>query len=90
MDVIYSIELAIPLYQLGLLLALSTLGLLFGSVRIALIINYVFVLYWGYGLGREAVLGEGAPALNLFNFCYFGFGLAIIVLTLIGLLHRTD
>jgi len=89
-DVIFSTELAIPLYQVGLLLVLSTLGLLFGSVRIALIIKYMFVLYWGYGAGREALLGGSTPAINLFNFCYFGFGLAIIILAVIGLLHRTD
>jgi hypothetical protein len=45
MDIIYSTELAIPLYQVGLLLVFSTLGLLFGRVRMALIINYLFALY---------------------------------------------
>ena len=90
MEIIYSTELAIPLYQIGLLLALSTLALLFGSVRIALIINYMFVLYWGYWLNREAVLGKGPPALDLFTLCYFGFGLVIVVLAVIGLLNRTD
>lgn len=90
MDLIYSAQLTIPLYQLGLLLALSTLGLLFGSVRVALVINYMFVLYWGYGLGREVVLGEGVPALTLFNLSYFGFGLVTVILAVIGLLNRTD
>jgi hypothetical protein len=90
MDIIYSKELAIPLYQVGLLLSLGTLGLLFGRVKLALMINYLFALYWGYWLNREVVLGKGVPALDLFTFCYFGFGLLVVVLAILGFLHRPD
>lgn len=90
MDIIYSKELAIPLYQAGLLLGLSTLVLLFGRAKIALMINYLFALYWGYWLNREAILGKGVPSLDLFTMCYFGFGLVIVVLALVGFLNRAD
>ena len=90
MDIFYSTELVIPLYQVALLLALTTLGLLFNRVRIALIINYLFVLYWGYWINREAILGKGTPALDLFTLCYFGFGILIVILALIGFLNRTE
>lgn len=90
MDIIYSKELAIPLYQVGLLLSLGTLGLLFGRVKLALMINYLFALYWGYWLNREAVLGTGVPSLDLFTLSYFGFGLVIVVLALIGFVHRSE
>ena len=82
-EILYSTELAIPLYQVGLLL-LSSLALIAGKRQLALIINYLFVLYWGYWLNREVVV----PQLDLFTACYFGFGILIIVLALIGLLNK--
>ena len=84
MEILYSTELAIPLYQVGLLLLLSSLALIAGKRQLALIINYLFVLYWGYWLNREAI----APQLDLFTACYFGFGILIIVLALIGFLNK--
>lgn len=90
MDVIYSKELMVPLYQIGLLLALSTLTFLFGKARLALVINYAFILYWIYWLNREALIGKGAPSINLFNVGYFGFGLVIVILAVVGFLNRSD
>ena len=91
MDIIYSTQLAIPLYQVGLLLVFSTLGLLFKRAKLALIINCLFVLYWGYWLNREALLGKGTPSiLNPFTLCYLGFGLVMVVLAVIGLLSRSE
>ena len=88
MEILYSTELAIPLYQVGLLLLLSSLALFAGKTQLALIINYLFVLYWGYWLNREAVLGYGIPQLDLFTACYFGFGALIIILAVIGFLNK--
>jgi len=88
MELIYSTELAVPLYQVALLLILTTLGLLFGRAKMALVINYLFALYWGYWLNREAVLGQGVPQLDLFTLCYFGFGILIVILALVGFLSR--
>ena len=89
MEMLYSTELAIPMYQVGVLLFLSSLALFAGKTKIALIINYLFVLYWGYWLNREAVLGYGIPQLDLFTICYFGFGILIIILALIGFLNAS-
>ena len=63
MDILYSTELAIPIYQVGLLMIFSTLGLLFGRIKLALLINFIFVLYWGYWLNRESVIGTGIPEM---------------------------
>ena len=84
MDIVYSTELAIPLYQVGLLLVLSTLGLLFGRVKLALLINFIFTMYWGYWLNREQVVGTGIPEIDTFTIFYFGFGFLIVVFVLIG------
>lgn len=90
MDILYSKELVVPMYQVGLLLLLSTLGLLFGRLKLALLINFLFALYWGYWVNREVILGKGTPPLDGFTLSYFGFGLVIVVLALLGFLHRSD
>ena len=89
MEILYSTELAVPLYQVGLLLLLSSITLFAGKTQVALIINYLFVLYWGYWLNRGAIIGEGAPQLDLFTVCYFGFGVLIIILAVVGFLNAT-
>lgn len=40
MEFIYETQLTIPLYQIGLLLLLSTLALIFGRVKLGLLIIY--------------------------------------------------
>jgi len=88
MDIIYTTHLAIPIYQVGLMLTLSTLALFFGKVKLALLINYIFVLYWGYWLSRETFAGSTVFEFDRFTVGYFGFGLIIIILALIGFLNR--
>jgi len=83
-------SIAIPLFQVGLLLLLSTLSLLFGWVRLALLINLTFTLYWGY-LANRAQLGPAIEKMGYsFIALYFGFGIAIIVLALIGFFSHQD
>ena len=84
MDILYSTELAIPIYQVGLLMIFSTLGLLFGRIKLALLINFIFVLYWGYWLNRESVIGTGIPEIDSFTIGYFGFGILFVIFVLIG------
>ena len=90
MEFFHTIELAIPLFQVVLLLMLSTLALLFGRIKLALIVNYLFTFYWGYILNREHLFGSNLEKIGNFNILYFGFGFAIIILVLIGFLARSD
>ncbi|MBW2544792.1 MAG: hypothetical protein JRD43_04890 [Deltaproteobacteria bacterium] len=79
MEMLYSVEVIIPISQIALLLLISTLALLFGRVKMALLINYVFTLYWGF------LANEGFLAGSTFNtVSYFGFGFLVIILALIG------
>lgn len=89
METLYATELSVPLYQVCLLLVLSTLVLFVGKVKLALLINYTFVLYWGYWLSREKVLASNVFEIDSFTIGYFGFGLLIIILALIGFMNRT-
>jgi hypothetical protein len=84
MEVLTTTQLAIPTMQVVLLLALSTGALLIGRLKLALLINYCFTLYWGYVASLNLFSTEGVMQLNNYTFLYFGFGLAIVVLALIG------
>ena len=86
MELLYQKELTIPLFQIALLLILSTIALLFGKVKLALLINYFFTLYWGYGLNTEYLLASGMHHLNSYTVLYFGFGLCIVIFALVGFL----
>lgn len=83
-------QLQVPAYQIGLLLLITTLTLLFGKMRLALIINYLFTLYWGYILNREQLLGSGLERITNFTALYFGFGLAIALLAAFSFLIHTQ
>jgi len=85
MELFYSTEVTVPIFQIALLLLVSTLALLFGRVKLALIANYVFTLYWGF------LANEGFMAGSTFNtVSYFGFGLMVIILALIGFFTATE
>ena len=86
----HTTELAIPLFQVALLLMLGTLALLFGRIKLALLINYLFTFYWGYILNREHLFGSNLEKVGHFNALYFGFGFVIIILVLIGFLAQSD
>ncbi|MBW2566672.1 MAG: hypothetical protein JRE24_07285 [Deltaproteobacteria bacterium] len=74
---------------MALLLALSTLALLLGRVKLALLVNYLFALYWGYIFNRELLVGSDLEKLDYFTALYFGLGAVIVVLALAGFLtHR--
>jgi hypothetical protein len=88
MDFSYTTELAIPVVQIGLLLLLSTGALLFRRIRLALMTNYLFTLYWGYVLNRD-IFGS-TESLGTFTLVYFGFGVAIVMLAAIGLFVHSD
>ncbi|KPJ69156.1 MAG: hypothetical protein AMJ45_00925 [Syntrophobacter sp. DG_60] len=90
MELFYSTELAVPLFQIVLLLTLSTFALLFGKIKLAMLINYLFALYWGYVFNRERLLGSSLEKINYFTLIYFAFGLVIIILALIAFLFHRD
>lgn len=88
MDVFYATEIAVPVSQMVLLLICTTVALLFGKVRLALLINYLFALFWGYFLNRDLLVGSG-EAVSYFIYIYILFGLAVVFLAAVGfLIHR--
>lgn len=90
MDIFLSTQLSVPILQIVMLLALSTMSLIFGRIKLALLINYCFTLYWGYVSNLSLFTGDGAFQIANFSFIYFGFGIVIIALAIVGLMYHRD
>jgi len=89
MELLFSLELAVPLHQIALLLILSTTALLLGKLRIALLINYVFTLYWGYFFNR-GLFEDYIDEAYHFYLVYFGLGIFVVVIAMIGFVSHRD
>jgi len=81
-------NLAIPMIQLILLMLMSTISLLFGKLRLALIINYLFILHWGYISNRDNLVEMGFENFELVSVIYFMFGLGIILVASFAFLFQ--
>jgi hypothetical protein len=90
MEIFSSTNLSIPLVQIALLLGLSTLALIFGQIRLALLINYCFVFYWAYLLNPSIIGDTGSFKLDKISLIYYGFGTIIFMLALFGLAYYKE
>ena len=90
MGIFFATELAVPLFQIIILLLFSTLSLLFGKVRMALLINYIFTFYWAYVFNRDSLMGMGLNKFDQYTLIYFLFGLFIVLFALIGFLFQKN
>jgi hypothetical protein len=88
MEIFSMTEISIPVAQMVLLLLLSTGALFFGKLKLALLVNYLFTLYWGYGINRDFLVSSGYQHLNGFTILYVGFGLIIAVVALVSLISE--
>jgi hypothetical protein len=90
MDIFFNAELAVPLFQILILLLFSTVALLFGKVRLALLINYVFTFYWAYIFNRDSLVGMGLQKFDYYSLTYFLFGLCIFLFAMVGFLFQKN
>jgi hypothetical protein len=90
MEFVTTTELSIPVYQMALLLGISTLALLFGRVKLALLVNYLFTMSWGYGLTLGHLAEHGYQNVGPFTLLYFGFGLVVAALAIVGFLAHNN
>jgi hypothetical protein len=86
METILSTQLSIPLSQILTLLSLTTLALVFGYPRLALILNYCFLIRWAYISNMILFTENGVLNIDSVTFPYMGFGFAILLLAAMGLL----
>ena len=79
LDYFLNISLAIPIIQLILLMLISTISLLFGKLKLALIVNYLFTLHWAYIANRDKLMDISSDNFEMFSLIYFIFGLGIVM-----------
>ncbi len=79
LDHFLNISLEIPIIQLILLMLLSTISLLFGRLKLALIVNYLFTLHWAYIANRDKLMDMSSENFELYSIMYFIFGLGIVL-----------
>jgi len=87
LEVFRTTLITIPFFQLFMLIVVSTILLLLGSLKLALLANYVFTFYWGFSVnfGNSSVFDVGT--LPWFSFTYLGFGLMVVLLVLVSFRH---
>jgi len=81
-DLFRTTLITIPFMQLFLLIATSTVLLLFGSLKFALLTNYLFTFYWGFSVNFGEIDVVGAHNFPVFSLVYLGFGAMIVMLVL--------
>ena len=89
MEALNSSTTTIPIMQLVILILFSTIALLFGRQKLALLINYLFVFYWGFGVNLENQAALNPNISVWFPSSYIIFGSIFLIFCLIGLLNRT-
>ncbi len=90
MENLISTEMTVPVYQIMALLAIMTIALLFGYLRLGVFFAYVFVFYWGNILNVRAIFNSSDPVVSTFSFMFMGFGLVIIFLATVGFLLNKE
>jgi len=79
----------IPFMQLFLLIVISTLLLLFGSIKFALLTNYLFTFYWGFSANFGKIDTVSINNFPLFSLVYLGFGSMVVMLVLLSFRQAT-
>jgi len=90
MELFFNTDLTVPLNQIILLLLLSTMALLFGRIRVALIINYIFAFLWGYVFNRDKLQVSSFEHPEIFTILYFLFGIGIILMACFAFIFHRD
>ena len=89
-EFIIEATLTIPMFQLILLMLLSTISLLLGKLKLALIINYLFTLHWAYMANQDKLMEMGFENFKIISMIYFIFGLGIVLVALFAFMYQKN
>ena len=90
LDLVNSTTITIPFMQLFLLLIISTLLLLFGNAKFALLVNYLFTFYWGFSVNFENLDIVSSGNFPVYSLVYLGFGSMVVMLVLVSFRHKAN
>lgn len=89
METLLTTEITISLSQILTVISLTTFALVFGYARLALVLNYGFLVYCGY-FSNSLLFSNGVLRLDSVTYPYMGFGLAILLLAMMGLVYNRE
>ncbi|MEJ2282116.1 MAG: hypothetical protein P8X85_00820 [Desulfobacterales bacterium] len=90
LDYLLNANLSIPMIQLILLMLMSTISRLFGKLKLALLVNYLFTLHWAYVSNQENLIELGFENFQLVSIIYFIFGLGIVLVAAFAFLFQKN
>jgi hypothetical protein len=82
MDTFLATQLQISNYQVLLLLVLSTLVLIIGQPKLALLVNYCFIIYWVYVTPIDLFNHDTFYTLTNGSIAIYSCGLVMVLLGL--------
>lgn len=77
--------LTIPLVETSLLFFLLTFCLLFRFCKTGLVVAYLFIYRWGWGVHKTLV--DDPTGQSVFSTIYIVFGVLVFTLAIVGLSH---
>jgi len=86
-EILKTIQITIPLWQISLFLLLAAILMLMGHKKIALATCYAFSLYWIFGLNRPELLKQFSNSTLLMGI-YLAAGIIVVFLLLITFLIK--
>ena len=90
LDLISTATITIPFMQLFLLLVISTMLLLFGNAKFALLVNYLFTFYWGFNVNFEKMDVVSANNFPVYSLVYLAFGSMVVMLVLVSFRQKEN
>ena len=90
LDFLSYVTISIPVGQIILLMFMTTMSLLFGKLKLALIINYIFTLHWAYIANRGNLMDMGIEYFELYSAVYYIFGLGIILVAAFAFMFQNS
>jgi len=88
MGELFNSTLPIPVFQLVSLLCISTLSLLFGKLRLALLVNFIYTFYWAYFFNRDLLWGMGPEKFEYYTMIYFMIGFILLMVAIFGFIFQ--
>jgi hypothetical protein len=87
MQLLLNPEMNIPLLQVVCLLSMNSVALLLRKVKLALVTNYLFALFWGYSFMQDYAVDVTGDVM-FSPLLYFAAAAAVLFLALMGFLFQ--
>jgi hypothetical protein len=90
METIMSTIVEIPMSHIAVVLMISTIALLFGRIKLALFINYCFIVYSGHLWDVSLFSDVSDTKLNSSAFVFMGFWIMTVLLAAVSLTFHKE